>query len=71
MGSYSHKAFVCPFYKADRRKGDMFILSCECCIIRIQGRQAFNAFTEQFCCSMAGWRDCTPAAAMAKYYEKA
>ena len=68
MGTYSHKLFSCPFYKSDRRKGDLFILSCECCIVRLHGRQAFNEYTRRFCCGN-GWKDCTPAAATEKYYE--
>ncbi len=68
MGSYSHKRFACPFYKSDRRRHDIFVVSCEAGIIRLPGRPAFNEFTNHYCCG--GWRKCTLAAALKEYYEK-
>ena len=71
MGTYSHKLFICPFYKSDRRKGDTFSISCDGCIIRLQGRKAFNEYADQNCCSHEGWQQCTVAMALKKYYESA
>jgi len=69
MGTYSHKSFFCPFYKADRRKGDQFIISCECGILRLTGRPAFNSYTGRYCCHTHDWVQCTMAAATKEYYE--
>ena len=68
MGSYSHKRFACPFYKADRRKGNLFIVSCECGIVRLPGRATFNAYVDQYCCK--DWKSCTMAQALKEYYEE-
>ena len=69
MGTYSHKLFQCPYYKSDRRKGDIFVLSCEGGLARLPGRQAFNEYTARHCCSSDGWRQCTLAAALDRFYE--
>jgi len=71
MGSYSHKRFECPFYKADRRKSDRFIISCEGGIVRLHGRKAFNEFTDENCCNGHGWEQCTVARALKRYHETA
>lgn len=69
MGTYSHKAFACPFYKSDRRKGDVFVISCEGCLVRLPGRRAFNEFTTRHCCDGDGWTMCTVARALQRYYD--
>ena len=68
MGSYSHKNFACPFYRSDRRRGELFIVSCEGGLVRLPGRRAFNAYADRICC--ADWRSCTIAGALEEYYDR-
>ena len=69
MGTYSHKLFICPFYKSDRRKNDTFCISCESGYLRLNGRPAFNDYTDRYCCKHDGWQLCTMAAATQDFYK--
>lgn len=66
MGFYSHKVFVCPFFKQDERLG----IFCEGGKLKFQDREAAREYTDGHCASMDGWKRCSLARNLLDYYER-
>ena len=66
MGFYSHKQYICPFFKGD----DRLCVRCEGGKVNFRDRRAAKEFTDNFCASMAGWKICSLASSLLAYYER-
>lgn len=64
---YSSKTWTCPFLKWDER----LKVHCEggCCVAFCD-REAYTEYTDRYCASLQGWKDCSVAASLLRYYER-
>lgn len=64
---YSNRKWICPFFAWDERGK----VHCECgnCI-SFPDREAYVAYTDQYCASLPGWQKCSVASALLAYYER-
>ncbi len=67
MGSYSHKAWACPFYRWDEK----YKIHCEGCVLAVRDRKALLAYADRFCASVPGWESCPVAHHLVRRYEGA
>lgn len=64
---YSNRTWACPFFKWDERRK----VHCEggCCA-SFPDRKTAQEYATRYCASVDGWRACTMAAALLRYYER-
>lgn len=65
MGFYSHKTFICPFFKQDER----LCIRCEGGKIKFPDRKAAAEFQDRYCASHQ-WQECSVAQALNDYYNR-
>lgn len=71
MGSYSKKSWACPFYIWDERtcvhcEGNGKRSSC----ITFPDRRALDEYTAQYCTDAKGYKKCSIAINLSKYYDR-
>lgn len=61
----------CPFWGSDLfdKKGENKI-SCEHGMLTFYNRNSIEEYMKKYCCSNDGWKKCTLAASLQKYYER-
>lgn len=66
--------YCCPFLLSPGPrlshgvKRDNVIVSCECGTVKLPV-SAWMEYRDRYCCDVNGWRDCTPAKVLLKWYE--
>ena len=63
---YSNKTFACPFFKWDEK----LAVHCEGGRVTFPDKEAALEYIDRYCGSPAGWRSCSVAASLLKYYER-
>lgn len=63
---YSNKTFACPFFKWDER----LCVHCEGGRPTFPDRAAAQEFIDKHCGDINGWRTCSIAAVLLRYYER-
>lgn len=66
MAGYSHKTWACPFFGWDER----LCIHCEGGCMRFRDRKEAVEFQDSYCASLNGWKDCTVASSVMRYYER-
>lgn len=64
--SDTHKTWSCPFFVWDER----LAIHCECGRPRFPDIETATDYTTQYCAGDQGWKDCTLARNMMRYYER-
>lgn len=64
MSGYSHKTFLCPFFRWDERQK----IHCEIGRVSFPDRASAREYTDRYC--GGDWKSCTLAQAMMQYYER-
>lgn len=65
--AYSHRTWACPFFKWDER----LCVHCENGgRISLPDRQAAKEYMDRYCASATGWKDCSFASSLLRYYER-
>lgn len=62
---YSNKTFICPFFKWDERLG----VHCEGGKVVFPDRAAAEDYIDRHC-GAGGWRNCSVASSLLRYYER-
>lgn len=60
------KTWICPFYQ----RAQTGVVSCEGGRMDFPSEDAFNDYTRRFCANNPGWRRCTIAQSLGRYYER-
>lgn len=63
---YSNKTFACPFFKWDER----LCVHCEGGRPTFPDRAAATEYIDRYCADVNGWRDCSIAKTLLRYYER-
>ena len=63
---YYHLVWCCPYYNWDARTA----VHCEGGRIDLPSGEAAREYFEIYCSSVEGWRRCTVARAITRFYEK-
>jgi len=65
------RAIHCPFWGAELlyKKGENKI-SCEHGMLIFYDRESIEEYIEKYCDCPSGWKKCTLAASLIKYYER-
>ena len=67
------ETYQCPFFKGKfavyHPKEDIYTVTCECGSVRLPA-DAWKVFRRKYCQSVTGWKQCSTAAALLKWYEK-
>ena len=67
MSSYHHKKWACPFYQSDMK----LCVHCERgSRVRFPDLSAENDYADRHCASATGWKDCSIAKSLLKFYER-
>lgn len=64
---YSSKTFECPFFKWDER----LRVHCEGGCASFRDRAAAQEYINRHCASVNGWKSCSLACSLVRYYERA
>ncbi|MBE5851328.1 MAG: hypothetical protein E7298_14615 [Lachnospiraceae bacterium] len=64
--SYGNRVFCCPYYCYDAPRA----VKCEGGRVELPDRAAARDYFGQYCASVEGWRRCTVARAMSRFYER-
>ena len=62
---YSHRVFCCPYYEKDGAKS----VRCEGGRIALPNMEVTRAYFDAYCGHVTGWRRCTVARAITRFYE--
>lgn len=62
---YSNRTWQCPYYKWDEK----LIMHCEAGRLRFPDRDTAVAYFDTFCSCLWGWKKCTLAQSMTRFYE--
>ena len=63
---YSSRAWACPFFKWDE-KGKTH---CEGGCMSMPDKKSYSDYADRYCGDIHGWKSCTFAAALLKYYDR-
>lgn len=63
---YSSRRWACPFLKWDER----LKIHCEGGCAAFPDRETYAEYTARFCACTDGWKRCTLASSMLRYYER-
>ncbi|MBQ6059425.1 MAG: hypothetical protein IJL39_05160 [Clostridia bacterium] len=63
---YSSKTWCCPFFRYDKKRE----VRCEAGAASFATKETFERYTDTYCASVNGWRDCTLAAALVREYDE-
>ena len=63
---YSNKTFTCPFFKWDER----LCVHCEGGRPSFPDRKAAQEYIDRYCGGLDGWKDCSIAQNLLRYYER-
>ena len=63
---YSNRIWTCPFFTWDERQA----VHCEGGRVVFQDREAIQEYAERHCASLNGWKDCSIACSLLRYYER-
>ena len=63
---YSNKTFACPFFKWDER----LCVHCEGGRPSFPDRTAAQEYINQFCGDVTGWKNCSIARTLLRFYER-
>ena len=63
---YWHKAWTCPFFTWDDKKS----VGCEGGKLRFPDKESAVQYMDTYCASPMGWKKCTVAASLLKYYDR-
>ena len=66
MAGYTHVNWVCPFFKWDER----LRIHCEGGRQVYPDRQAARDYAQRYCTHMEGWKCCSVAENLLRYYER-
>lgn len=66
MSGWSNRAWKCPFFGWDER----LCIHCEGGKVKFQDRQAAVEYIDLHCASLDGWKRCSIADSLNKYYER-
>lgn len=64
--SWSNRAYQCPYYKWNEYR----CVHCEGATISFPDRAAQAEFVTRFCAHERGWRHCSLASMLSRYYER-
>lgn len=60
------RAWSCPFYTWSERLG----VHCEGGRLRFPDKDAADEYANRYCAENSGWKNCTVARALLRYYER-
>jgi hypothetical protein len=63
---YSSKTFVCPFFKWDER----LRVHCEGGCLSFHDRPEAEDYIDRHCADLEGWKCCSLACSLLRYYER-
>ena len=63
---YSSRAWACPYLKWDEK----LKVHCEGGCVSFPDRTAYEEYTGRYCANVPGWKSCTLASSMSKFYER-
>lgn len=66
MGGYSNRTWACPFFTWDER----LCIHCEGGRVCFRDKPEAAEYTARYCASPKGWKDCTLACSLLKYYDR-
>ncbi len=66
MAGYSHRGWACPFFRWDERER----ISCEGGRMDFPDRMALTEYADRYCANVQGWKSCTMAEGLLRYYER-
>lgn len=66
MAGYTHRYWVCPFFKWD----EPLRFHCEGGRQVFPDRQAARDYAGRYCAHMPGWKDCSVADSLLRYYDR-
>lgn len=66
MAGYSNKTWICPFFRRDEKMR----IHCEGGGVDLPERATFLEYANRYCANLEGWKDCSIAAQMLRYYEQ-
>lgn len=66
MAGYTNKFWSCPFFKWDEK----LRVHCEGGVIRFRDRREAGEYQDCYCASLNGWKGCSVASSVARYYER-
>lgn len=66
MAGYSNRAWTCPFFRWDER----LCVRCDGGCMNFPDRATLTEYADHYCASVEGWKGCTMAASLLKYYDR-